>query len=117
MLARLGCNPIEGMAKIALGKVPCDVCRGKKKAKFARDEKTGRWRHDPLNGTEMGCLSCSASGVANVPLRMKADMFAELAGYVYPKRKAIEIEDAAQRGTCTLEELLSAYRGVESSVN
>ena len=48
LLARMGCDPIEGMARIAM---------------------------DPQN-----------------PVEVRARMYAELAGYVAPKRKAIQID-------------------------
>ena len=34
LLARLDCDPIEGMVLIAQGKVPCGVCMGAGKTKY-----------------------------------------------------------------------------------
>lgn len=48
LLSRLGCDPIEGMARIAM---------------------------DPLN-----------------PIEVRAKMYAELAGYIAPKRKAVQVD-------------------------
>jgi hypothetical protein len=64
-LAALGCDPIEGMARLAM------------------DE--------------------------NNPPELRGRMLAELAGYLYPKRKAIEVTKSTQ-GDFTLEELLGAYK-------
>ena len=66
-LAELGCDPIEGMARIAMNS-----------------------KHAP---------------------ELRGRMFAELAQYMYPKRKAIEIAPRdTSKGDFTLEELLQAYR-------
>lgn len=66
-LEELGCDPIEGMALIAMD--------------------------------------------ADNPPELRGRMFAELAGYVYPKRKAVEISrETSDQGTFTLQELLETYR-------
>lgn len=67
ILAELNCNPIEGMARIAM---------------------------NPKNTPEL-----------------RGRMFAELAQYIAPKRKAVEVSvrDPA-KGDYTLEEVLSTYR-------
>ncbi len=67
MLASVGCDPILGMAKIALGEVPC---------------------LNPKCSAE--CETCEGSGLQPVPLDLRAKMFSELAQYVAPKRKAVE---------------------------
>src|ERR1700686_2577549 len=70
-LAELGCDPIEGMALLAMDKKNTPELRGR--------------------------------------------MFAELAAYVWPKRKAVEVSagDGDGGGDFTLEELLKTYRGVQ----
>ncbi len=82
-LAELDCDPIEGMVKIALGEVPCSVCRGK-----------GRTKYQPAKGkdklAERTCESCYGSGKEIISPELKGKMFAELAQYVAPKRKAVE---------------------------
>lgn len=109
-LAELKCDPVKGMARIAMAEVPCPVCAGRKKAKFSKAE-NGRWQHDPLNGTLMKCLACYGSGKGRVSLELQGKMLAELAQYLYPKRKAIEVSvDDPSDGAFTLEELLSTYK-------
>lgn len=87
-LAALGCDPIEGMAKIALGHVPCPRCQGAALAKYrlVGDEFT----FDPEVGVEMLCRTCWGTGREPIETKLKADMHKELAQYVAPKRRAIE---------------------------
>lgn len=85
-LGRLGCDPIMGMAMIALGQVPCPCCKGLKLAKY--NPETGK--PDPTNGVEMPCLLCLGSGFEPIAIDLKAKMFSELAQYIAPKRKAVE---------------------------
>jgi hypothetical protein len=82
ILERLGCNPIEGMARIAAGDVPCRVCRGK-----------GKTLYQPAHGKELAertCESCYGSGMEIITPELSGKMYAELANYIYPKRKAVE---------------------------
>jgi len=82
ILERLGCNPIEGMAKIAAGDIPCRVCRGK-----------GKTLYQPARGKELAertCESCYGSGKEIITPELSGKMYAELANYIYPKRRAIE---------------------------
>ena len=66
-LAELSCDPIEGMARLAM---------------------------DSKNTPEL-----------------RGRMFSELAQYVYPKRKAVEVSaQGGGDGDFTLEELLQSYR-------
>lgn len=81
-LARLGVDPFEGMALIAKGEIPCGAChqRGKTKVKAA-------------DGSfyERTCESCYGSKLEKVSPETRAKMYAELAQYVAPKRKAVEL--------------------------
>ncbi|MBZ5607253.1 MAG: hypothetical protein LAP38_03275 [Acidobacteriia bacterium] len=82
ILERLGCNPIEGMARIAQGDVPCRVCRGK-----------GKTLYQPARGKELAertCESCYGRGLEIITPELSGKMYAELAQYIFPKRKAIE---------------------------
>jgi hypothetical protein len=92
-LAALGCDPIEGMARIA------SIAEGdgmKKLIAAAADE-------DP----ESRSLALR-DGFHDLQLAGK--MYAELAGYVAPKRKAVEVSASKGEGDFTLEELLATYR-------
>jgi hypothetical protein len=77
-LERLGCDPIESMAKIALGDVPCAACKG---------EGSVRW---PGSDTAYRCDACQGSGRDAVPIELRAKMYIELAQYVASKRKAVD---------------------------
>lgn len=82
-LARLKCDPIAGMARIANGDVDCGVCHGK-----------GRTKYQPARGeaiAERTCESCYGSGKERISPELKGKMHAELAQYLLPKRKAIEV--------------------------
>ena len=84
-LAALGCDPLEGMARIALGDVPCLTCKG-----------GGRVRLGPAGkvvaegGREGACPRCLGDGREPVPYELRARMSAELAEYVAPKRSRVE---------------------------
>lgn len=71
-LQRLGCDPIEGMARIALGDMPCPSCVGRGLPKDT-------------------CEDCGGSGAEAIKADLKGKMFAELAQYIHPKRKAVEV--------------------------
>jgi len=73
-LKALGCDPFTGMAKLASGLFPCPPCN-----------ETGVL----ANGE--ACPACAGAGVQPVPLKIIGDMNAELAQYVAPKRKAVEM--------------------------
>jgi hypothetical protein len=86
-LAALGCDPIAGMAQIAMCNVPCLNCKGSGEASY-RDGKTVP---DGSEGAVKSfCLRCLGDGLEPVPVDLRAKMFAELAQYVAPKRKAVE---------------------------
>lgn len=88
LLQRLRCDPFEGMARIANGDVPCGVCHG-----------TGRTKFQPARGLERlkerTCESCYGSGKERLSPELRAKMYAELAQYVAPKRKAVEMTGAS----------------------
>jgi len=80
-LAKLNCDPITGLALIAMNKLPCAVCRGKGKTKAKLE-----------NGTvsERQCQSCWGSLMESVSPETILKAYTELAGYIHSKRKAIE---------------------------
>jgi len=77
-LDRLGLDPIEGMARIALGDVPCPVCKGEGRISY------------PGSEPGFGCEPCHGSGRELVAIELRARMLSELASYVEPKRKAVD---------------------------
>lgn len=83
-LAKLKCNPIEGMAKIAMDdRAPLDT-KNRKMVKELRDLLKGK--PDLLEFFEM--VLASWQGYAP---ELRAKMYSELAQYVFPKRKAVEL--------------------------
>jgi len=102
-LQRLGCDPIEGMALIAMGRVPCRVCDQKK---YISQERLFAFQAagvigdlpEPEQGAKRSsgrimCPVCYGTSFEITPTKLRGDMFKELAQYVAPKRKAIEIAD------------------------
>lgn len=85
-LRRLDCDPVAGMALIASGKVPCGVCHGEGKTRYR------------IPGTDkVGqrlCESCYGTLMEHISPSLRAQMYAELANYILPKRKAVELTGA-----------------------
>lgn len=108
LLDGLNCSPIEGMALIAECRLPCGECAGKGKQRYKRQD--GKLAFDP-EGKLLPCLGCYGTGFAAVDLGIRLRAYAEIAQYLYAKRKAVEVEQKdLSRGTFTLEELLESYR-------
>ena len=82
-LERLGCDPIEGMAMIALGDVPCAACKGEGSVRWSGSDAAYR------------CDACNGGGRDAVPIELRAKMYVELAGYVASKRKAVDHDGAS----------------------
>lgn len=103
-LDRLECDPHEGMAIIAMNKLPCGVCRGKLKTKCKLPEGShakdcaitqarlikGRLKCTCDGFTMRVCESCYETGYEACSPELRGKMYAELAAYISPKRKAIE---------------------------
>lgn len=97
-LARIGCDPITGMAEIALNRLPCGVCRGELKTKFKLPEGAHTPECRTANSVTCSCdgigvrvcMSCYGSGWEACSPELRGKMYAEIAQYVLPKRKAIE---------------------------
>ena len=87
-LAGLGCDPIEGMVKIALRECECPTCQGTLRAKYTLGP-VGIYL-DPDSGKMMTCRTCWGTGKEPILPELRGKMFAELAQYIAPKRKAIE---------------------------
>jgi hypothetical protein len=97
-LARIGCDPIRGMAEIALNRLPCGVCRGELKTKYLMPQGNHTTECRTANSAECTCegigtricQSCYGSGWEACSPELRGKMYAEIAQYVLPKRKAIE---------------------------
>lgn len=103
-LDRLGCDPHKGMAIIAMNELPCGVCRGKLKTKCKLPEGShakdcaitearlikGKLKCTCDGFTMRVCESCYETGFEACSPELRGKMFAELAAYISPKRKAIE---------------------------
>lgn len=92
-LEKLGCDPIIGMAHIAMGEVECPSCHGSGEAPYKFCIENGPyWAPEEEGGVMQVCKLCHGSGKEPVPTDLRGKMFAELACYVAPKRKAVEIK-------------------------
>ena len=98
------------MASVRKGKTPGSGRRAgtpnRKTAEVA--ERLAALGCDPLTG-----LAAIAMDEANSP-ELRARVYSELAQYLFPKRRAIEVQAAGDpsEGTGTLEELLAVYKRV-----
>ena len=106
-LARWKCDPFEVLSMIARGELLCGVCRG-----------TGKTSFQPARGLEKTakrtCESCYGSGKERISPGERCKAAAELAQYMEPKRKAIEVRATDGAGeTVTLEELVKVLRKFE----
>jgi len=80
-LKELNCDPIEGMAKIAMNACPCLSC-----------EEKGFIVVNPEDPEDKEpCPNCNGDGKLTASLELRGQMYKELAQYVAPKRKAVEI--------------------------
>lgn len=85
-LARLKCDTISGLAKIALRDVPCGVCFGKGRTKYKLPTGEG----EPQRIGERVCESCFGTLKERISPETSLKAYSELAQYEHPKRKAIE---------------------------
>lgn len=121
ILARLNCNPFEIMGIIATNTLPCGVCRGTGKTKYQL--KPGQ--HDPhCSGRpkkssdlcacegigERTCQSCYGTLYEACNPAERGKMAAQLAEYVAPKRKALEVSGELEVHDRIIEERLNAGR-------
>jgi hypothetical protein len=113
ILQRLNCNPTEGLALIGNGDYICTVCLGAKKLKYRRRD-DGELFFDP-EGKLMDCLNCFGSGREQIPIGLQLKAFAELQQYVFPKRKAIDVNDRRDdgKGDFTLVDLVATIRKLD----
>lgn len=105
-LDRLGCDPIEGLALISLRRVSCGTCIDKNlkptgKTKFTLEQghhakgcKGGMGHTCTCLGiSERPCQSCFGTKWEKISVETKLRADTELASYVEPKRKAIEVSN------------------------
>ncbi len=107
MLDRMGCDPIVGMAMIANNNLPCGVCRGESRTRYPlSDERLTCdcmedddrpnpkcWKCDGTGRQTLNdriCQSCYGTLYEACSPELRGKMYAELAQYESPKRKAIE---------------------------
>lgn len=82
-LAAIGCDPIIGMAQLAMGIAECTHCGARGKVLNP---------DNPMR--KIPCPACHGTKRELVAIELRARMFSELANYVAPKRKSIEhVED------------------------
>lgn len=114
-LASMNCEPVQGMATIALNNLPCGVCRGEGRTRYSLGDSGLSPCDDALCVQNRAldrpdpaffCLWCSNTGERNIGTRtclscygtlfeacspeLRGKMYAELATYVHTKLKAIE---------------------------
>lgn len=98
-IARMGCDPFEGMARIALNDLPCGVCRGSGRTRYALPagnhadscEGNRRGAKCTCDGiSERTCQSCYGTLYEAVAPELRGKMCTELAKYCAPQLKAIE---------------------------
>lgn len=77
----LGVNPFEFMAMVVKGDVPCNVCRQRLKTRV-------RGEHGKTYDRQ--CQSCKGDGWEKLSPDFRGKMAAELAGFLEPKKKAVE---------------------------
>ena len=98
-LAGWRCDPFKILRDIALGNVPCGVCRGKGHTKFqpSCDGVKG--------GGERVCQSCWGSKMEKVSPAERSKAASELAQYIAPKQRAVEIS-----GSLSVPDLAAVLR-------
>ncbi len=115
-LKRLDCDPITGMATIAMNNLPCGVCRGEGKTRYLIPDNrrsececltlTVQAQEASKLTAKKDCVWCSGTGIADIGIRTcqscygtlfeacspaeRGKMYAELAQYQHTKLKAIE---------------------------
>lgn len=89
ILARLGIDPIERMALIADGNVPCGTCHGLGKTKYQSGTQI-----DGEDGeyvlAERRCQSCWGSGKEKISPDLRGKMLDALSKKIHPDLKAME---------------------------
>ena len=95
-LKELDCDPIVGMAMMAKGEIPCINCNDDgKMSLLAVMRAFGIKPEEELikgfSETLIQCPMCDGSKTERVGQKIRSDMYKELANYVAPKRKSLEV--------------------------
>lgn len=85
-LKAVGCDPLMGMAEIAIGECDCTLCNGEGEVTGAK-AKAENAALDEM----VVCPKCGGDKRETISIETRGQMFKELAQYVAPKRKAIEV--------------------------
>jgi hypothetical protein len=99
----MNCVPFEVLARVTMNDLVCGVCRGTGKTKFQPRSKAQAAAAAALSldipedqqpdGSERTCQSCWGSGLERLDPETRLHAAKELAQYLAPKRKALEIQD------------------------
>jgi len=95
-LRALDCDPIEGMARLASGQIDCLHCDDKGMMTLLACMLLINSRIDSdampaLSKQTVVCPICSGTKKEYVQHKTRGDMFKELAQYIAPKRRSIEV--------------------------
>jgi hypothetical protein len=87
-LESMSCDPFAVLAAVAIGELPCGLCRG-----------VGKTHFQPMRGRqkepkERTCGSCYGSGRERISPGERLKAASELAQYCEPKLKAVEHSSA-----------------------
>jgi hypothetical protein len=89
LLYGMGCDPKQRLALVAMGELPCTVCRGSGRTKY---------KHIAKDGAEQIldriCESCYGTLKEKISPDLIFRASAELLQYQLPKRKAVELTGA-----------------------
>src|SRR5215469_2800753 len=84
-----GLGVTHSQVRIAENDLPCGVCRGTGKTKYQP-------KREQKEYLERVCESCYGSGMENCSPELRGKMYSELAQYIAPKRKAVEVNTQIQ---------------------
>lgn len=91
-LDEMGVDPITGLALLGWMREKCAPCRGK--GKVAKDANKKLSKSNPL----VQCTFCHGTTFEYIPPELRARCRMDLANYLFPKRKAIEVADSGGTG-------------------
>jgi hypothetical protein len=108
LCSEMNCDPFEVLAHAVNNTLQCGVCRGTGKTKFqprsrAQAEAAAKLglnlpEEEMPDGSERTCQSCWGSGLERLDPETRLHAAKELAQYLAPKRKALEIQDDQGNG-------------------
>lgn len=98
----LDCDPFEGMVLMSQGRTDCTACDAVGKVTLAQfysliDQKLPKTMVEDVYSlmfaaeSKVSCPLCGGLKTQHVDVKIRADMFKELAQYIAPKRRAIEV--------------------------